>query len=182
MFFEEAGVRLDRYEYLSSLAAQPEPVIITLALRDSGIPITGELIARILLFPILSIIAIGPIVGSGIGAYFIVSSDHLTLLSILTWAIFAVWILVVLNISPPGLSFDINTIIRFPLSFPRYLTARIFFGLLSASTVITDFAVPATSGIPLPIRVWAIISFGLTSSACLATASMSISWSSRRTV
>jgi ABC-2 type transport system permease protein len=44
--------------------------------------------------------------------------------------------LVVLNISPPGLSFDINTIIRFPLSFPRYLTARIFFGLLSASTVI----------------------------------------------
>jgi ABC-2 type transport system permease protein len=44
--------------------------------------------------------------------------------------------LVVLNISPPGLSFDINTIIRFPLSFPRYLTARLFFGLLSASNVI----------------------------------------------
>src|ERR1700736_403839 len=57
------------------------------------------------------------------------------ILPILTWAIFAVWMLVVLNISPPGLSFDINTIIRFPLSFPRYLTARIFFGLLSASTV-----------------------------------------------
>jgi ABC-2 type transport system permease protein len=97
---------------------------------------TGELVARVILFPILSVIAIGPIVGSGIGAYFIVSSDHIALLPILTWAIFAVWMLVVLNIAPPGLSFDINTIIRFPLSFPRYLTARLFFGLLSASNVI----------------------------------------------
>lgn len=97
---------------------------------------TGELVARVILFPILSVIAIGPIVGSGIGAYYIVSSDHIALLPILTWAIFAVWMLVVLNIAPPGLSFDINTIIRFPLSFPRYLTARLFFGLLSASNVI----------------------------------------------
>jgi ABC-2 type transport system permease protein len=100
----------------------------------------GELAARIILFPIISVIAIGPIVGSSVGAYFIVSSDHLALLPILTWAIFAVWMLVVLNISPPGLSFDINTIIRFPLSFPRYLTARLFFGLLSASNVIGTLA------------------------------------------
>jgi ABC-2 type transport system permease protein len=100
----------------------------------------GELAARIILFPILGVIAIGPIVGSGFGAYFIVSSGHVALLPILTWAIFAVWMLVVLNISPPGLSFDINTIIRFPLSFPRYLTARLFFGLLSASNVIGTLA------------------------------------------
>jgi ABC-2 type transport system permease protein len=96
----------------------------------------GELAARIILFPILGIVAFGPIIGSGYGAYFLVSSGRIAMLPILTWAIFAVWMLVVLNISPPGLSFDINTIIRFPLSFPRYLTARIFFGLLSASTVI----------------------------------------------
>jgi ABC-2 type transport system permease protein len=110
----------------------------------------GELAARIILFPIISIIAIGPIVGSGFGAYFIVSSDHLALLPILTWAIFGVWMLVVLNISPPGLSFDINTIIRFPLSFPRYLAARLVFGLLSASNVIGTLAlVGADIGITL---------------------------------
>src|SRR5260370_32861565 len=63
------------------------------------------------------------------------------MLPIPTWALFALWMLVVLNIAPPGLSFDINTIIRFPLSFPRYLTARIFFGLLSASTVIGTLAI-----------------------------------------
>jgi ABC-2 type transport system permease protein len=96
----------------------------------------GELVARILIFPILAVIAIGPIVGSGVVAYFLVSSGHIANLPLLTWGIFALWMLVVLNISAPGLSFDINTIIRFPLSFPRYLTARIFFGLLSASNVI----------------------------------------------
>jgi ABC-2 type transport system permease protein len=96
----------------------------------------GELAARIILFPILGVVAFGPIIGAGFGAYFLVSSGRIAMLPILTWAIFALWMLVVLNISQPGLSFDINTIIRFPLSFPRYLAARIVFGLLSASTVI----------------------------------------------
>src|SRR5580698_872468 len=104
---------------------------------------TGELVARFILFPIIGGVAIGPIIGSGIGAYFIVSSDRLAMLPILTWAIFALWMLVVLNVSPPGLSFDISTIIRFPLSFPRYLTARLFFGLLSASNVIGTLALIA---------------------------------------
>jgi ABC-2 type transport system permease protein len=96
----------------------------------------GELAARIILFPILGVVAFGPIIGAGAGGYFLVSSGRIAMLPILTWAIFALWMLVVLNISQPGLSFDINTIIRFPLSFPRYLAARIVFGLLSASTVI----------------------------------------------
>jgi ABC-2 type transport system permease protein len=104
---------------------------------------TGELVARIILFPIIGVVAIGPIIGSGFGAYFIVSSDRLAMLPILTWAIFGLWMLVVLNIAPPGLNFDINTIIRFPLSFPRYLAARLVFGLLSASNVIGTLALIA---------------------------------------
>jgi ABC-2 type transport system permease protein len=101
----------------------------------------GELVARIILFPILGVVAFGPIIGAGFGAHFLVSSGRIAMLPLLTWAIFALWMLVVLNIAPPGLSFDINTIIRFPLSFPRYLTARIVFGLLSASTVIGTLAI-----------------------------------------
>jgi ABC-2 type transport system permease protein len=101
----------------------------------------GELAARIILFPILALVAIGPIIGSGVAAYLMVSSGRIANLPILTWALFALWMLVVLNISPPGLSFDINTIIRFPLSFTRYLAARIVFGLLSASTVIGTLSI-----------------------------------------
>jgi ABC-2 type transport system permease protein len=108
--------------------------------RKGGV---GELIARIFFFPILGIVAVGPIVGAGFAGYYLVLSNKLTLLPALTWAIFALWQLVVLNISPPSLSFDVNTIIRFPISFPRYLTARLFFGLLSASNVIGTLALIA---------------------------------------
>jgi ABC-2 type transport system permease protein len=91
----------------------------------------------------MAVFAIGPILGSGFAAYLLVSTDRLTRLPLLTWGIFALWLLVLLNISPPGLSFDINTIIRFPLSFSRYLTARLFFGLLSAANVIGTLALIA---------------------------------------
>jgi ABC-2 type transport system permease protein len=103
----------------------------------------GELAARIIFLPFIGIIAIGPIIGAGFAGYYLISSDKLDLLPALTWSIFALWQLVVLNIAPPSLSFDINTIIRFPLSFPRYLTARLFFGLLSASNVIGTLALIA---------------------------------------
>jgi ABC-2 type transport system permease protein len=96
----------------------------------------GELVSRILFFPIIGIIAFGPIVGCGIGAFYIVSSGHLAMLPLLTWGIFLLWQLVSINIAQPNLSFDINVILRFPLSFPRYLAARLVFGLLSASNVI----------------------------------------------
>jgi ABC-2 type transport system permease protein len=108
--------------------------------RKGGV---AELVARIIFFPILGIVAVGPIVGAGFAGYYLVLSNKLTLLPALTWAIFALWQLVVLNISPPSLSFDVNTIIRFPISFPRYLTARLFFGLLSASNVIGTLALIA---------------------------------------
>src|ERR1700679_1282877 len=100
----------------------------------------SELVARILFFPIIGIIALGPIVGCGFGAYFIVSSGHLTMLPLLTWGIFLLWQLVSINIAQPGLSFDINVILRFPLSFSRYLAARLVFGLLGASNVIGTLA------------------------------------------
>ena len=101
---------------------------------------TGELVARILLLPFLALIAAGPIVGAGAAGYYLVSSARLELLPALTWGVFLLWQLVSINISPPSLSFDINIILRFPISFARYLTARLFFGILSASNVIGTLA------------------------------------------
>jgi ABC-2 type transport system permease protein len=123
----------------------------------------GELAARIIVFPLLGFLAFGPIVGSGYSAYFLASSGRFAMLPLLTWAIFALWLLVLLNISPPGLSFDINTILRFPISFPRYLTARLFFGLLSAANVIGVLALIAADigiGIAQPSLVlWSTLLF-----------------------
>jgi len=108
--------------------------------RKGGV---GELVSRILFLPIVSIIAFGPIVGCGVGAYFIVSSGRLNMLPVLTWGIFLLWQIVSINIAQPNLSLDINIILRFPLSFPRYLAARLVFGILGASNVIGTFALLA---------------------------------------
>jgi ABC-2 type transport system permease protein len=105
--------------------------------RKGGV---GELIARIIFVPVIGIIAFFPILSAGFAGYYLVSSNRMAMLPALTWAIFALMQLVSINIAPPTLSFDINTIIRFPLSFPRYLAARLFFGLLSASNVIGTLA------------------------------------------
>jgi len=96
----------------------------------------GELLARIVIFPILGVIAIGPILCAGIAGFYLISSSRFDLLPALTWIVFLLIQIVSINIAPPSLSFDLASIIRFPLSFPRYLTARLFFGLLSTSNVI----------------------------------------------
>ena len=143
----------------------------------------GELAARLIFLPLLGIAAFGPIVGAGYSAYALTSNDRLVVIPILTWAIFALWMLVLLNISPPGLSFDINTIIRFPLSFPRYLTARIFFGLLSAANVIGTLAVIAACiGIAIAkpsLAPWATLLFAAFALANIFFTRMMLAWVER---
>jgi len=148
--------------------------------RKGGV---GELIARVIFLPMLGIIAVGPIVGAGFAGYYLISSDKLTLLPALTWAIFALWQLVVLNISPPSLSFDINTIIRFPISFPRYLTSRLFFGLLSASNVIGTLAlIAADIGIAIArpsLIPWATLLLAVYALSNIFFTRMVLSWVDR---
>ena len=143
----------------------------------------GELAARIVLLPIIGLIAIGPILGSGFGAFFLVSSGRIAMLPILTWAVFALWLLVLLNISPPGLSFDINTIIRFPLSFLHYLAARLVFGLLSASNVIGTLAlIAADIGIAIAkpsLAPWATFLLGTFALANIFFTRMMLVWVER---
>ncbi len=97
---------------------------------------TGELVARIIVFPFALLFVLGPVAGSIATAYLAASQHHLEYLSGIFWSIFAIQIIVSINISAPGLSFDPESLIRFPLSFPRYLTIRLFLGLLSVSTII----------------------------------------------
>src|SRR5665213_3072739 len=67
---------------------------------------TSELLARILMVPVLALVVVGPILGGGAAAYYAVSKGHTDLLSLIFWAIFALQIVVSLNIAQPGLNFD----------------------------------------------------------------------------
>jgi ABC-2 type transport system permease protein len=105
----------------------------------------GELVARIIVYPIGFGFLLGPTIGSGIGAWAMVSDGHVGLLSALFWGITLLQIFVSINISQPGLSFDPESLIRFPVTFPRYLTVRLFLGLLSASTIVGTFCLLAAA-------------------------------------
>lgn len=108
----------------------------------------GELVARIFVFPFAALFVIGPVVGSTAAAYYAAINGHLEYLTGIFWGIFVIQVLVSINISPPSLSFDPESLIRFPLNFSRYLTIRLSLGLLSASTIVGSCALlgAATGG------------------------------------
>ena len=105
----------------------------------------GELAARIIVYPIGLLFLLGPTLGAGFGAWAAVANNHLALVAVIFWAVTALQIVVSINISQPGLSFDPESLIRFPVTFPRYLIVRLFLGLLSASTIVGTCALFATA-------------------------------------
>lgn len=96
----------------------------------------GELVARLIVYPIGIGFLVGPTLGSGFGAWAFASHGRLNGLGAIYCGITLLQILVSINLSPQGLSFDPEALIRFPVTFPRYLTVRLFLGLLSASTIV----------------------------------------------
>lgn len=130
--------------------------------RKGGI---GELVARIIFLPFLAAVALGPIVGSGFAAYFLTSGNHPEYLAALLWALFILWQVVSINLSPAALSFDPNSLIRFPIGLGRFVLIRLTFGLLAPSTVIGTLSLVAATlgiGIAQPSLIpWTILTLAL---------------------
>ncbi len=96
----------------------------------------GELVARLIVYPIGFLFLLGPTLGAGFGSWAAVSAGKLQVVSMVFWGITLLQVLVSINISPPGMSFDPETLIRFPVSLSRYVVVRLFLGLLSAATIV----------------------------------------------
>ena len=67
---------------------------------------TGELVARIIVYPLFAGFVIGPVLAALTSSYFAISTGHPGAIAPILWAIFALRILVNLNVSQPGLTFD----------------------------------------------------------------------------
>lgn len=131
----------------------------------------GELAARIVVFPVALLFIVGPTVGALTAAYFATAKHNLEYLTGIFWGIFLLQVLVSINISAPGLSFSPESLIRYPLSFPRYLTIRLFLGLLSASTLVGTFSLlGAATGISAARPALAAVAY--TSAIALAICNM----------
>ena len=112
----------------------------------------GEVVARIIVFPIALLFIVGPALGAGFSSYAAASNGNLGYLAPVFWGIFILQIVVSINISQPGLNFDPESLIRFPLSFSRYLVIRLFLGLLAVSTIIgTAALLAAATGVTVAI-------------------------------
>jgi ABC-2 type transport system permease protein len=102
-------------------------------LRGKGA--VGELVVKILSYPLLGLIILGPSVGSGFAAYYFVSQKMDAYLSIPLWIIFFLWQFIGISTSATGPNFDLATLIRFPIRYRDYLLIRLSFGLLDPPTL-----------------------------------------------
>jgi len=103
------------------------------SLRGKGA--VGELVAKIVAYPILALMVMGPSVACGFGAWFILTQHKDPYLALLLWAIFLLWQFVGVSTTANGPSFDLASLTRFPMRFRDYLMVRMTFGLMDPSNL-----------------------------------------------
>jgi len=143
----------------------------------------GELVARIILLPFVALVAVGPIVGAGAGAYFAVNTRANWALSLLMWVVFGGWIFVTSATTLQPTRVDLSLLLRFPISFPSYVITRFFFGLLSTPNVIGTLALAAAAlgiGLAQPsLFPWAAATLGSYALMMILLLRMVLQWMER---
>ncbi len=120
----------------------------------------GELVARVVVLPLVGLLLLAPVAACFGLSYAAVQSGRVEALEVIFTAVFVLQVLVSIQISPPQLSFTPESLIRFPLSLSRYLTIRLFLGLLSTSTVVgTLCLVAGAAGATLARPRLAVVAF-----------------------
>jgi ABC-2 type transport system permease protein len=116
--------------------------------KGQAVGLALAILVRIVVWPFLALMVIGPIGGSGYFAWTIIAGNHPQRLAPLLAAITALWLFVSVNgqnVAAALSSFDPSSLIRFPLRFGRYLILRTFIGLLTPSTIVGCLALLAAA-------------------------------------
>jgi len=103
---------------------------------------------RLLIWPIFSLMAIGPAAGAGFLAWRAIAHHHPQSLIPLLAGVAIFWQFVAVNgvsMAATLASFDPASLLRFPLRFGRYLVLRLALGLLTPSTIIGCLALFAAA-------------------------------------
>ena len=107
-----------------------------------------NVVLRLVTWPAMALMAVGPVVGSGFLAWTAISEGHRHSLAPLFLGITLLWQFVSINglsIAATVPSFDPASLVRFPLRFGRYFVLRSLLGLLTASTIIGSLALLAAA-------------------------------------
>jgi len=150
-------------------------------LRGKGA--VGELVVKIISYPILALMILGPSFGAGFGAWYFVSHGMDAYLAIPLWIIFILWQFIGVSTSATGPTFDLDTLTRFPIRYRDYLLMRLSFGLLDPPTLAGICCLFATSigiGIAAPaLFPWAATALLLYALCNLFFSRMVYSWLER---
>lgn len=95
----------------------------------------GELVAKILSYPLLALMVFGPATGAGIAGFYLVNRGMDAYLAIPLWIIVVLWQFIGVSTSASGPSFDLGSLIRFPIRYRDYLLMRLSFGLMDPPTL-----------------------------------------------
>ena len=112
-------------------------------LRGKGA--AGELVVKVISYPILALMILGPSCGSGFAAWYLVSHGMDAYLAIPLWIIFALWQVIGVSTSATGPTFDLASLTRFPIRYRDYLIMRLSFGLMDPPTLAGIGCLTATS-------------------------------------
>jgi ABC-2 type transport system permease protein len=151
------------------------------ALRRKGG--AGELVARILAYPLLGAIALLPTLVVGWAAYHSASRGHLGRISVLLWGTFALCQLLNIQLGQPGTTFDPTQLIRFPMRASGYTAVRLFFGILTPANIIGSMMALAMAvgvGIGAP-ALWgyALVALAVFAAANVLFSRMIFAWVDR---
>jgi ABC-2 type transport system permease protein len=103
------------------------------ALRGKGA--MGELVVKIISYPVLGAMIFGPAVGAGFGSFYFVHQQMDAYLAIPLWIVFLLWQFIGVSTSTTAPSFDLTTLVRFPLRYRDYLLMRLSFGIMDPPTL-----------------------------------------------
>lgn len=120
----------------------------TLTNNRQVVSLAFVILLRLIVWPFLAIMAVGPIIGSGYFAWITIADNHPENLASLLAAITLLWQFVAINglsIAASLSSFDPSSLARFPLRFGRYLVLRTLLGLMTPTTVVGSLALMAAA-------------------------------------
>lgn len=144
---------------------------------------TGELVGRILLIPFLAGLAIGPSIGVGVAAWFMINGGHPAKIALLLWGTFAFCQILNIQLGQPGSTFDPTELIRFPLTARDYVRIRLFFGMLTPANVIgTMMSASIALGIIIAapsLWLYAVLALGVFAATNVLFSRMVFAWVDR---
>jgi ABC-2 type transport system permease protein len=98
-----------------------------------------ELVSRILVGLLFTLLAVGGSIGYGAAAWYFISRGHAEYLAFLLWPILLFWQIFPVMASAFSESPDSSYLLRFPLSYRSYFLIRIFYGLLDPASFVGGF-------------------------------------------